>query len=155
MDFDVVTVSVTEHQLFNIPQISECLEKSPEVKRAGVFKVSGITSKSLRGLTLLYAQLFQLIFVLLQVVLEESIRGQGSSLEQLTNVDKGRFLDVAKKQYVIGFPNCRNIYGHRTVDMEFKDAYSEDLKDGDEFLRTVTNAASYDISTCWYVILKF
>lgn len=39
--------------------------------------------------------------------------------------------------------------------MEFKDAYSDDFKDGDEFLRTVTNAASYDISTCWYVILKF
>ncbi|KAK3920972.1 putative lysine-specific demethylase 4A [Frankliniella fusca] len=132
VDYSVQTVSINEHQLFNIPDFAYHIEKSDRiVKKAGVFKV----------------------------ILDETMQKEGSPIEQFLNVNESTFRDkkgscMAIKQFLIKYKRNPNIYGFKASSMNFKAKSSSTLKDGDEFLEALNNPENYKMITCCSSILE-
>lgn len=111
------TLEINEIQLFNIPQLTEHLERTdPSVKEAGVFKV----------------------------VLPSSVRSEGTSLYELLSLANCRErLSVSEKQFIVAFSNCPNLYGHSSFGTDLVGSPCT-TEEANEFVNSVLSPKTWE-----------
>lgn len=95
-----------------------------------------------------------------QVVTEEGVRNQGTSLKDILSIDKSRFMNV-QKQFVVGFKEHPNLYGYRgfkpdVTDLNLDTSCNDNagridcsVQDAEEFITSATDPSAYMATTCW------